>query len=301
MRVARVLHPSFASPLVALERDGNLYDVAALDRQFETPASQRVPFDVSDFHLRVFALRAVGLDKLDDRLRGGDRPTEARLLKSSLLWLPPCSAERAMYVQLDSLPRRGCPDELPWYHIGNARSLFAHQETIPFPPDEPHPEADVAVAALIGEELRSSSVKEVEEAIMGYSIVVRWIAPQAERRSCPLHGRAFATSLGPFLVTKDEAGSVDALRVRVRVAGDSRDLTMTRTSDWSLSEAIAFISRHVPLMPGDVVAGVPIAGVREALRDLGLSFGTNIEVAIERLGKIISRPVRGPEPPPIQR
>lgn len=301
MRVARVFHPSSPCPLVALERDGCLYDVAELDRQFATPSSQRVPFDESDFHLRVFALRGVGLDKLDDHLRGGDRPTEARLSKGSLLWCPPCSADRALYVQIDRLPRVGERDELPRYHIGNARSLFAHQETVPFPHDEKHPEADVVIAALIGEELRSSTVEDVEHAILGYSILVRWVAPNAEKRSGSTHGRAFATSLGPLLVSKDEAGSIDTLRARVRVARDGRDLAQERTSDWSLSEAIAFVSRHVPLMPGDFVGGEPIAGARETIRELGLSFGTTLEVAVERLGKLTSRPVVGPEPPELHK
>jgi 2-keto-4-pentenoate hydratase/2-oxohepta-3-ene-1,7-dioic acid hydratase in catechol pathway len=274
-----------------------LYDVAELDRQFGTPPSQRVPFDESDFHLRVYALRGVGLEKLDDHLRGGDRPTEARLSKANLLWCTPCSADRALYVQIDRLPGVGVQDELPRYHIGNARSLFAHQETVPFPHDEPHPEADVVIAALIGEELRSSTVKEVEDAIVGYSILVRWVAPNAEKRCGPTHGRDFATSLGPVLVSKDEAGPVDSLRARVRVARDSRDLATARTTDWSLSEAIAFVSRHVPLMPGDFVGGQPIAGGRETIRELGLSFGTTLEISVEHLGKLASRPVVGPEPP----
>jgi len=295
MRVARVFHPASPCPLVALERDGSLYDVEELDRQFGTPPSQRVPFDKSDFHLRVFALRCVGLEKLDDHLRGGDRPTEARLSKGNLLWLPPCSAERALYVQIDRLPQLDAVDDFPQYHLGNARTLFAHQETVPFPHDESHPEAEVVIAALIGEELRNSSVQEVEEAIVGYSILIRWVAPLAEKRSGWTHGRNFATSLGPFLVTKDEAGSVDALRLRLRVAGTARDLTPARSSDWSLSEAIAHITRHVPLMPGDVVGDAPLSGAREALRELGLSFGMTLEVAVERLGKLASRPVLGPE------
>lgn len=302
MRVARVFHPSSPCPLVALERDGCLYDVAELDRQFSTPTSQRVPFDEPDFHRRVFVLRCVGLEKLDDHLRGGDRPTEARLSKSNLLWLPPCSAERALYVQVDELPRSGADEKLPRYHIGNARNLFAHQETVPFPHDERHPEADVVIAALLGEELRSSTVEEVEDAIVGYTILVRWVAPNAEKHSGLTHGRDFATSLGPVVVSKDEMGAIDALRLRVRVAGASRDLAPAPTSsDWSLPEAIAFITRHVPLMPGDVVGGEPIAGAREAIRELGLSFGSTLEVAVERLGKLASRPVLGPEPPVLRK
>lgn len=300
MRVARVFHPSSPTPLLVLERDGCLYDVAELDRQFNTPTSQRVPFAEADFHLRVFALRGVGLEKLDDYLRGGDRPTEARLSKSRLLWMPPCSGDKALYVQIDGLPRRGATDEFPQYHIGNARNLFAHQETVPFPHDETHPEAEVVIAALIGEELRAATVEDVEEAIVGYSILVSWIAPVAEKRSGLTHGRAFATSLGPVLVSKDEVGPIEALRARVRVAGESRDLEPRTTSDWSLCEAIAYMTRHVPLIPGDFVGGEPLAGGREAIRELGLSFGTTFEVSVERLGKIASKPVLGPEPPALR-
>lgn len=300
MRVARVFHPASPCPLVALERDGSLYDVAELDRQFCTPTSQRVPFDKSDFHLRVFALRCVGLEKLDDHLRGGDRPTEARLSKGNLLWLPPCSADRAQYIQIDHLPRVDAPHEFPRYHLGNARSLFAHQETVPFPHGESRPEAEVVIAALLGEELRACSPQEAEAAIVGYSILIRWIAPMAEKRSGWTHGRDFATSIGPFLVTTDEAGSIDALRLRLRVSGEGRELTPTKNSDWSLSEAIAYISRHIPLMPGDVVGNEPLSGTRDALRDLGLSFGMTLEVAVERLGKLASRPVLGPEHPALR-
>ncbi len=297
MRLARVLHSQSPAPLVALERDGCLYDAAELDRHFGSPVSQTVPFDTSDFHLRVFALRGVGLDKLDDHLRGGDRPTEARLSKANLLWLPPCSSDRVLYAQLDALPRPGALDELPRYHLGNARTLYAHQETVPFPHDEQQPEADVVIAALIGEELRSSTVAEVENAIVGYSILVRWVAPNAEKRGGHSHGRDFATSLGPLLVTKDEAGDIEQARVRLRVASDTRDLVVRRDSDWSLTEAIAFVSRHVPLAPGDFVGAQPIVGARAAIRELGLSFGTTLEVSVERLGKLTSRPVQGPEPP----
>jgi 2-keto-4-pentenoate hydratase/2-oxohepta-3-ene-1,7-dioic acid hydratase in catechol pathway len=219
------------------------------------------------------------------------------LSKGNLLWLPPCSSDRALYAQLDALPRQGASDELPRYHLGNARTLFAHQETVPFPHDEQAPEADVVIAALIGEELRSSTVAEVEGAIVGYSILVRWVAPNAEKRGGHSQGRDFATSLGPLLVTKDEAGDIEQARVRLRVASDLRDLAVHRNTDWSIAEAIAFISRHVPLAPGDFVGGQPIAGARDAIRELGLSFGTTLEVSVERLGKLTSRPVQGPEPP----
>lgn len=79
MRIARVLRAEDLRPIVALERDGALYDVALLEQIFGT---ERAPGPIAepwDFHSRVVALAGAGLAELDDRLLAGDRPTEARL------------------------------------------------------------------------------------------------------------------------------------------------------------------------------------------------------------------------------
>ena len=67
-----------AEPVLALERDGALYDVAELDRAFDTRLSPERMAGASDFHVRAFALAGAGLHELDERLRAGDRPSAAR-------------------------------------------------------------------------------------------------------------------------------------------------------------------------------------------------------------------------------
>jgi 2-keto-4-pentenoate hydratase/2-oxohepta-3-ene-1,7-dioic acid hydratase in catechol pathway len=298
MRLARVLLPSSPAPRLALERDGCLYDVAELERRLGTASlldeGSRM---ADDFYARVFSLRCAGLDALDDRLWAGERPTEARLPPDELLWLSPCLPERALLARLSGAPA----DAGPRYHLGNARGLLGHQGSVPFPHAEPLPDVEIAIAALVGDELRAATVSEAERAIVGYAILLGWVAREEERRSGPTHARAFAATLGPALVTKDEAGDVEGARVKLRVGAAIEQLAAPALAGISFAEALAFISRHVPLAPGDIVGGAPIEGGGEAARRLGLAYGATLEVAVERIGKVAARPVRGPDHPPFRR
>ncbi len=292
MRIARVLHTSCPAPLIALERDGCLYDVAELDRFFDTPFSPaRLP-GAADFHTRTVALACAGLDVLDEHLRAGDRPTEARLWPSDFLWLPPCDKDRSLYVQVD-LPASSSE---PRYRIGNARAFVGHEAPVPFPAREASPDVEIAIAALIGEELRHASAEEAERAIVGYAILLGWVARDEERAHGAARARDFAATLGPVLVTKEEAGAVHARRARVQASGASRELPARDAHELALAEAIAFASDHVTLAPGDVIAGPPL-GTPGA----PLAYGARVEAAIDRLGKLAGRPMRGPEPPPFRK
>jgi len=297
MRLARVLLPSSVVPRVALERDGCLYDVAELEQRLREPLLDERSSTAEDFYARVFAVGGAGLDVLDDALCAGERPTEARLWPEELLWLPPCVPERALLVQLV----RTKADEVPRYTLGNPRGLLGHQESVPFPPNEPRPDVEISIAALLGEELRAATVDEAERAILGFTILLGWVARAEERTSGSVHARDFAATLGPVLVTKDEAGALDEARVRLRVGGVIEELAVSAAPALSFAESLAFVSRHVPLFPGDIVGAPPIEGGNDAARRLGLGFGATLEVAVDRLGKVAARPVLGPEPPPYRR
>jgi hypothetical protein len=294
MRVARVLHTSCPAPIIALERDGCLYDVAELERLFGTPFAPDRLAGASDFHTRVISLACAGLHELDERLRSGDRPTEARLWPSDFLWLPPCDTERSLYVQLERASAHGSTVE-PRYHVGNARGLVGHETTVPFPAREESPDVEVCIAALIGEELKSATPLEAERAICGYAILLAWVAREEERRGGASRGRDFGATLGPVLVTKEEAGAALGRLPRARAGGVAVDLHAPDAAGLTTPEMIAFVSRYVTLAPGDVIGGAPYG--RSSL----VAYGVPLEVSIDRLGKLAGRPARGPEPPPFRR
>src|SRR5689334_14131925 len=101
MRIARVLHESSSTPIVALERDGAVYDVRALEESYDARTTRDALFAPTDFHARVIALGGAGLHALDDALRSGRRPSSARLLPDSFLWRAPCDTDRCARFRLE--------------------------------------------------------------------------------------------------------------------------------------------------------------------------------------------------------
>jgi 2-keto-4-pentenoate hydratase/2-oxohepta-3-ene-1,7-dioic acid hydratase in catechol pathway len=304
MRLARVLHTSALQPIIALERDGSLYDVAELERLFGT---KHAPVDIaerSDFHARAIALSCTGLAELDDRLLAGDRPTEARLYPGSFVWLAPCETDRAMYVQLSdhgpSSEPGGAPSD-PRYWIGNARGLLGHDASIAFPAREEEPDFELCIAAVLAEDLHRAGYAEAERAILGYTILSGWTARTEERRGQSSGGwvtraRDFGPQLGPVLVTKDEVGDIRPLRAQARVGNEVLRCSSVGAGTFTLAEAIAFVSDHIELRAGDVIGAPCVAGGSYASHGQRLAYDRVVELTIERIGKLSGRPVRGPEP-----
>ena len=284
MRIARVLaaDPEETAPFVrlALERDGALYDVAELDRIFDTPHSPDRIACADDFHARVIARGAAGLAELDERLRAGDRPTEARLFADRFAWLPPCDSERALFVRVITSAR-------PSLRVGNARALFGHAMRVPFPADETRPDFEPAIAAVLGDDLHAATTPEAEAAILGYTILNAWRGRDEAERD-PASSGLVPAQLGPTLVTADEIADVGRLRAEVRIDGVSTGAAPIGPWARDVASSIAWASRWTPLRAGDVV-GVhpPTDGARAAL-----AWESCVELLVERLGKLSGKPQR---------
>lgn len=299
MKIARVLQPGSATPVLALEQAGWLYDVAELDRHHDTRFAPERFGGAGDFHTRVCALRTAGMAELDESLRAGSRPRDARLLPGSFLWLPPCDTARALWVCFPAPSAdagAGRRDPEPAYLLGNARALLGHRDSIPFPAHEAHPDLEVGVAALLGDELYRVGAEEARQAIVGLTVVTSWIARGEEARFGVGAARArdFAAQLGPWLVDGAEASEPGRVAVRMRAGGHGSWVPCGRVADapYALHEAIAFASAHVRLAPGDLVS-IGLASASAA--QLTLTWGAEVEVQLEGIGTLVGRPVRGPE------
>ncbi len=285
MKIARILHESCPFPVVALERDGALYDVAELDLRFATPRARGLLGSASDFFSRVIALGGVGLDELDQRLAAGYRPTEARIAPGSFLWLPPCDPDRAMLVHVARDPAGERT-----VRLGNARAILGHEAPAPFPGGATLPELELGVAAILGDDLRRASVDEAHRAILGAAIVNDWAARDLEARGLgALQCRDFATQLGPVLVTRSELEGAAILRTQIRVGGVIRASGALANPLVELAEAVACASQHLELRAGDIVTlAVPLA------RREPVDYGARVDLLIERLGKLVGSAVRYP-------
>lgn len=273
MRVARLSIRSAVKPRIALERDGALYDVEALEAALG--AAVPIAGDAWDFHGRAVALGFAGLAELDQKLLQGRRPSSARIdataVDSGFAWLPPFDAERAQLLEVDV---RGEPS----LRLMHAPSALGQDALVDVRSNATRAALRVFVAVLVGEDLRDASLAEAKHALAGCMVGLDW--GEGERRG-------LRPQLGPVVVPLAALGSLRSLRVRVQRAGQLLDFGTLGEQGLSLESALAFASSIVPVRAGDVVAVGPLgpAGTPKA-HALELALHEQVAVSLDRVGEL---------------
>jgi 2-keto-4-pentenoate hydratase/2-oxohepta-3-ene-1,7-dioic acid hydratase in catechol pathway len=95
---------------------------------------------------------------------------------------------------------------------------------------------------------------------------------------------------GPALVTLEEIDEIGSLGLRTRVNGEVVQEGNTRELIFGVAETVAWLSRTITLVPGDIVATGTPSGVG-ASRNSFLKAGDVVEVEIDGLGAVVN-PVR---------
>lgn len=106
-----------------------------------------------------------------------------------------------------------------------------------------------------------------------------------------LMGKQFPgfTPLGPALVTPDELGDLDALRLSTRVNGVVVQEAPIGDMIFPLAEVISHLSRWYTFQPGDILLSGTPAGVGMGRKPpLFLKAGDQVEVEIDRIGTLIT-------------
>jgi len=90
---------------------------------------------------------------------------------------------------------------------------------------------------------------------------------------------------GPALVLMDEIGDLQALGLRTRVNGDVVQEGTTADMIFGVAETLAWLSRTMTLLPGDIIATGTPAGIG-ALKGLFLHDGDTVSVEVDGLGAV---------------
>jgi 2-keto-4-pentenoate hydratase/2-oxohepta-3-ene-1,7-dioic acid hydratase in catechol pathway len=160
-------------------------------------------------------------------------------------------------------------------------------------------EAELAV--VIGKRCRHLPVERAHEAIAGYTcandVSVRDWQGRAQTMTI---GKSFDTHgpLGPWLVTEDELGDPQDLRIRCLVDGELRQDASTAEMVFDCFQQVSHLSEAFTLEPGDVIATGTPAGVglgRKPVRENLLHVGSTVEVEIEGIGRLVNAVVEEPE------
>jgi 2-keto-4-pentenoate hydratase/2-oxohepta-3-ene-1,7-dioic acid hydratase in catechol pathway len=160
---------------------------------------------------------------------------------------------------------------------------------------------EAELALVIGKRCRHVPVERAHEAIAGYTcandLSVRdW---QGRARTMTL-GKSFDTHgpLGPWLVTPEEIGDPQDLRVRCYVDEELRQDANTAEMVFDCFQQVSHLSEVFTLEPGDVIATGTPAGVglgRKPVRENILHLSQTVRVEIERIGELVNTVVEEPD------
>ncbi len=175
---------------------------------------------------------------------------------------------------------------------------------------------ELELAVVTGRPLRNASLEEADAAIFGYLIMNDWSARHLQMEEMklslgPCKGKDFATSLGPWLVTKDELelehtpqGEVLHATMTCEVNGQLLSSGNADSMNWTFAQILQRSSYGIQMHPGEVIgSGTVGTGCLLELNgskvtdNLWLKEGDEVVMAIADLGRLVNRVVRvqGPD------
>jgi 2,4-diketo-3-deoxy-L-fuconate hydrolase len=148
---------------------------------------------------------------------------------------------------------------------------------------------EVELGVVIGSEARYVAEAQALDHVAGYCVIndVSERAFQLDGTGTWDKGKGCDTfgPMGPWLVTKDEAGDTDALSMWLKVNGKSFQQGSTRTMVFKPAFLVSYVSRFMSLQPGDIISTGTPPGVGMGQRPpLYLQPGDVMELGIEGLG-----------------
>jgi fumarylacetoacetate (FAA) hydrolase len=173
---------------------------------------------------------------------------------------------------------------------------------------------ELEVAIVIAKEGRNIKAEKADEHIFGFMVMNDWSARALQMEEMklnlgPAKGKDFATSLGPWLVTRDEIaakaiggtkGERHDLWMKAFVNGNQLSFGNLRDMSWTFAQIIERASYGVTLYPGEVIgSGTVGTGCLLELNgskitdNLWLKPGDEVIMEVEALGRLVNRIVDG--------
>ena len=182
------------------------------------------------------------------------------------------------------------PPEHPTFFAKFRNALAPPGATVPLPAASEKVDYEAEVAAVIGKRCREVDAGEAEDAVAGLMLLndlsardLQFATPQW------MPGKVFDGSApcGPALVTREEAGPLDAVSFTLELNGEVMQDASTSDLIFSIPELVARLSEWMTLEPGDIIStGTPagVGSVREPR--VWLKAGDAIAIRSPQLGTL---------------
>ncbi|PLS05395.1 fumarylacetoacetate hydrolase family protein [Neobacillus cucumis] len=193
--------------------------------------------------------------------------------------------------------------EMPIFYFSNPNAMKGPREEVQRPAKCVRLDYELELACIIGKQGKNIKADEAEDYIFGYTILNDWSARDIQMKEMkvllgPAKGKDFATSIGPYLVTKDELepfktnGRFD-LEMTAAVNGEILSRGNFKDIYYTFGEMIERASEEVTLYPGDIIGSGTVGF--GCIMELGtevhrwLEPGDEVELEITGLGKLKNR------------
>lgn len=214
---------------------------------------------VSDLAGDAVSLRA--LDRLR-ALRPEDLPVvEAERLGACLAWVPNFHCVGLNYARHAAEAGAQPPAE-PVLFSKATTALAGPFDPIVIPKGSVKTDWEVELGVVIGAEVEHVSEADALACVAGYCVVndlserswqLEGTGQWCKGKSAPGFG-----PIGPWLVTADEIPDPQNLPLWLDLNGETQQLSSTADMIFSVAEIISYMSRHMRLRPGDIIAtGTP--------------------------------------------
>ncbi len=166
-------------------------------------------------------------------------------------------------------------------------SLLPHEGTIVIPRQVGRVDHEGELAIVIGKSGKYISESRAYEYVAGYTVVNDVTARELQIKDIEnklpwMRSKSFDTfcPIGPYLVPHSVINNPHQLELTVTVNGAVRQKSNTSQFIFKVPEIIQFVSRHLTLTPGDIIATGTPEGVGE------LQPGDTVTVEIEQIGRL---------------
>jgi len=190
------------------------------------------------------------------------------------------------------------PPQRPMLFMKNPAAICGPVDDIVVPricQDHDQVDFECELGVVIGRTCRDVPAAQAPDYVLGYTaandVSARWWQKHAGGgQFC--RGKSFDTfcPIGPCIVTPDELGDPDALRVMTRVNGETMQDSNTSDLIFPVAELIAFLSQGTTLLPGTLILTGTPGGVGFARTPpVWLRDGDVVEVEVETIGVLRNR------------
>ncbi len=283
------------NPRLGVKISSGVIDVAAAQTALGVgPRDLRAPETMED----LLADGRSGLDALAGLVESAAAlgPDQPWLLAESELSLAPCVPNPGKIICIGLNYRRHAAETgkavptTPLLFSKFSSALAACSEPIPLPAVAHEYDYEGELGVVIGRRARYVSEEDALSYVLGYCNANDVSARDLQNRTSQyLLGKTLDKffPVGPYVVTSDEVGDPQALRIRCWLNDELRQDSNTSDMIFGVAQLVSYISQYLSLEPGDVIAtGTPEGVIMGRADKTWVKPGDRVTVEVEKLGRL---------------